>query len=81
MATSGLVLFSKEFVNSVAQPRLIGSLLTAMIEFSQQTSGMFVSYIELTNVAVTIVTDDVLKVFCALFHDREDGAVRLLELL
>lgn len=27
MATSGLVLFSKEFVNAVAQPRLIGSLL------------------------------------------------------
>ena len=27
MATSGLVLFSKEFVNAVSQPRLIGSLL------------------------------------------------------
>lgn len=73
MATSGLVLFSKEFVNSVAQPRLIGSLLTAMIEFSQQTSGMMVSYIELSNVAVTIVVNDVAKVFCALFHDRDDG--------
>mmetsp|Transcript_4997 Transcript_4997/g.7635 ORF Transcript_4997/g.7635 Transcript_4997/m.7635 type:complete len:251 (-) Transcript_4997:201-953(-) len=73
MATSGLVLFSKEFVNSVAQPRLIGSLLTAMIEFSQQTSGMQVSYIELSNVAITLVTNDVAKVFCALFHDRDDG--------
>lgn len=68
-----------------------------MIEFSQQTSGMMVSYIELSNgnyyfsyfvslslfysqlfdlifiVAVTIVVNDVAKVFCALFHDRDDG--------
>lgn len=73
MATSGLVLFAKEFVNAVAQPRLIGSLLTAMIEFSQQTTGMQVSYIELTHVAVTIVVNTGAKVFCALFHDRDDG--------
>lgn len=58
-----------------------------MIEFSQQTTGMMVSYIELSNglilqsfgliishlVAVTIVINDVAKVFCALFHDRDDG--------
>lgn len=73
MATSGLVLFSKEFVNAVSQPRLVGSLLTAMLEFSLQTTGMTVSYIELTNVAIFICVDNVAKVFCALFHDREDG--------
>eukprot|EP01041_Mallomonas_annulata_P008729 gene8729-18042_t len=73
MASSGLLLFSKEFVNSIAQPRLIGSLLTALLEFSQQTTGMSVSYIELTNVAVTMIIDDTTKVFCALFYDREDG--------
>ena len=28
----GLVLFSKEFVNALAQPRLVGSLLTAILE-------------------------------------------------
>ena len=60
-----------------------------MIEFSQQTTGMTVSYIELSNgleflchwflrslsssVAVTLVINDVAKVFCALFHDRDDG--------
>mmetsp|Transcript_361 Transcript_361/g.356 ORF Transcript_361/g.356 Transcript_361/m.356 type:complete len:251 (+) Transcript_361:128-880(+) len=73
MATSGLLLFSKEFVNSIAQPRLVGSLLTALLEFSQQTTGMSVSYIELTNVALTMITDETTKVFCALFYDREDG--------
>ena len=40
MATSGLVLFSKEFSNSISQPRLVGSLITAIIEFGQQTTGM-----------------------------------------
>ncbi|CAM9195508.1 unnamed protein product [Choristocarpus tenellus] len=74
MASSGLVLFSKEFVNSLSQPRMVGSLLTAMLEFSVLTAGMQVSYVELTNVAVTLVANDKNKIFCALFHDREDGA-------
>lgn len=75
MATSGLVLFSKEFVNSVSQPRLVGSLLTAIIEFGQQTTGMGVCFIELSAVSITIVTNDTAKIFCALCHDREDGVV------
>ena len=75
MATSGLVLFSKEFVNSIAKSRMVGSLISAIIEFGQQTTGMGVYYMELSNVAVTIVTDDVAKIFCALFYDREDGVV------
>ena len=57
--TSGLPLFSKEFLNAVSQPRLIGSLLTAMMEWAVRTTGMPVTYIELTNVAVTIVKDEV----------------------
>ena len=58
-----------------------------MLEFSVVTTGMPVAYIELTHgmslqihvfqliasaVAVTIVTNEVAKVFCALFHDKED---------
>jgi len=73
MATSGLVLFSQEFVNAVAQPRLMGSLLTTMVEFSGMAAGMPISYIELGNVSVTIVLHEAAKVFCALFHDRDDG--------
>ncbi|CAM9853329.1 unnamed protein product [Phaeothamnion confervicola] len=56
------------------QPRMVGSLLTAMMEFSVLTAGMPVSYIELTSLAVTIAGSEATKVFCALLHDREDGA-------
>jgi len=75
MQQSGLVLFSKEFINSIAQPRLVGSLITAIIEFGQQTTGMGVCFIELTHVSITIVTNDTAKIFCALFYDREDGVI------
>ena len=62
MATSGVVLFSKEYVHSVAKPRLVGSLLTAMLEFSLVTVGMPVSYIELSGLGVTIVGSEAAKV-------------------
>ena len=75
MATSGLVLFTKEFTNSIAQPRLVGSLITAIIEFGQQSTGMGVSFIELSNVSISIVVNEGAKIFCALFYDREDGVV------
>jgi hypothetical protein len=52
----------------------VGSLLTAMLEFSLVTAGMPVSYIELSGLGVTIVGSEATKVFCALFQDREDGA-------
>lgn len=74
MGKSGLVLFSREFANSVQQPRLVGSLLTAMVEFSTLAAGMQVAYVEMTNVSVTLVGNESAKVFCALFHDRQDGA-------
>jgi hypothetical protein len=71
--TSGLPLFSQEFLNGVAQPRLVGSLLTIMMELSIRTTGLPVSYIELANVAVTMVKDETVQVCCALFHDCSDG--------
>lgn len=48
--------------------------MTAMVEYSKLHAGMQVSYVEMTNVAVTIVLDEATKVYCALFHDRQDGA-------
>lgn len=72
-STSGLVLFSKVFANGILQPRLVGSLITAIIEFGQQTTGMGVCYIELSNVSITMVANDDAKVVCALFYDRDDG--------
>ena len=44
-----------------------------MMEFASVTTGLPVSYIELTNVAVSIVLNESANVFCALFHDRADG--------
>ena len=41
LAPSGLVLFEKEYSKEkLAQPRLLGSLLTAMTEFATQTTAM-----------------------------------------
>ena len=41
LAPSGLVLFEKEYSKEkIAQPRLLGSLLTAMTEFATQTTAM-----------------------------------------
>ena len=73
MAYSGVVLYSKEFNNSVAQPRLVGSLLRAMIEFGHQTTGMSVAFIELSNICIAIANNESSKIFCCLFYDRTDG--------
>mmetsp|Transcript_23651 Transcript_23651/g.70922 ORF Transcript_23651/g.70922 Transcript_23651/m.70922 type:complete len:271 (+) Transcript_23651:192-1004(+) len=75
LAPSGLVLFAKEYGHAAAQPRLLGSLLTAMTEFATQTTAMRPSYIEMSSMAVTMVWDDVAKLTCALVHDRTDTAL------
>jgi len=67
------VLFSKEFLKAVSKPRLIGGLITAMIDFATQRVGVPVSYIQLKNVGVAIHTNIQAKVTCALFHDISDG--------
>lgn len=70
---SGLVLFSRDFNSNVPHPRMMGSLMTAIREFGQQTTGMSISYMELSNIAVSMVANEDAKIFCALFYDREDG--------
>lgn len=45
-----------------------------MVEFSKVAAGMQVAYVELTGLAVTLVGNEATNTFCALFHDREDGA-------
>lgn len=73
ISSSGLVIFSKLFVNAVSKPRLVGSLMIAMLEFSTQTTGLRLSYLELNNVGITIVGCDSAKLFCVVIHDRADG--------
>jgi len=73
ISSSGIVLYSKEFIKAVAKPGLIGGLITAMLDFSEQRTGLPVSYIELATVGVSVVRDKGARVTCALFYDREDG--------
>jgi hypothetical protein len=53
VSASGLVLFCRQFGDGLQQPRLVGSLLRALIEFAVQTTSLPVSYIELTNGAAS----------------------------
>lgn len=70
---SGIPVFNKEFLNPIPQPRLIGGLLISMISASRRTLSRKTSYIELENVAITILTDAMSGLVCAVFHDVSDG--------
>jgi len=72
-SSSGLVLYSREFTSSLAQPRLVGSLLTALVEFSKKNVSLPVSYIELEKVAVAVSVSESTRIICAVFFDSEDG--------
>lgn len=74
---SGIVLFRKVFVKSLAQPRLIAGLVTALCNFSQDALLVPIAYMELTSIAITVVSQpasesqDALR--CVAFHDPDDG--------
>ena len=72
-SSNGLLLFAKEFPNAVVQPRLVASLMVALQEMSKQATGLKVSYMELKNVGVVLVSLENKKLNCVLFQDREDG--------
>jgi len=75
LSSSGLLLFSKEFVNAAAQPRMLGSVLVAMLEKAKQTTGLQLTYMEFATTGVTIVGNETRTLFCVLFHDKADGEV------
>ncbi|GJQ13445.1 hypothetical protein GpartN1_g5236.t1 [Galdieria partita] len=72
-SSSGLVLYSKEFTTSLAQPRLVGSLLTALVEFSKKNVSLPVSHIELDNLSVAVSVSESTRIICAVFFDSDDG--------
>lgn len=72
---SGVVIFQKEFIRGVSQPRLLGGLIQAMLTACVQKTGLPVTYIELANVSVAISTLHKYKVTCVLFHDQCDGQI------
>lgn len=71
--TGGIFLFSQEFPGSVPNPRSVGPLITAIIAFGDQTTGMAVSHIDLTNISIAIVMNQANNLFCAIFYDKADG--------
>jgi hypothetical protein len=75
MAGSGLALFYKEFQASrdANRSKILGALITTVVEFGKQTTGMSVSCIEFANLFLTIITHDTTKVICAVFYDKIEG--------
>jgi hypothetical protein len=49
ISQSGIVLFTKEFVRGVENPRMIGALLSAMFARVSDLTGLPFRYIELKN--------------------------------
>mmetsp|Transcript_7438 Transcript_7438/g.8420 ORF Transcript_7438/g.8420 Transcript_7438/m.8420 type:complete len:247 (+) Transcript_7438:78-818(+) len=72
ISPSGLVLFSKEFVQSAKSPSILAGVITALSAFSVQRTGVPVRYIELASVSVAI--SSAVDARCAVFYDVEDGA-------
>eukprot|EP01132_Coremiostelium_polycephalum_P001447 gene1447-1824_t len=73
---TGTLLFEKSWVSSshmVGKGNMFSSLLTTVQEFSKQSTGMFVSYIEFGESSITIVYDEKTLLRCCLFHDVADG--------
>jgi len=76
MTGAGVVIFEKVWESTSKlsdKGRLFGQLITTMQEFSRQSTGMVVSYMELGEVAMSIVDDVRTKLICTLFHDLQDG--------
>ncbi|KJE90309.1 hypothetical protein CAOG_001640 [Capsaspora owczarzaki ATCC 30864] len=74
ISPAGTVLYDREFVKLIAQPRLTGSLITAILKVCSDVTGLPASYVEIGAVAVSIRTDaGRTGIICALFHDVQDG--------
>eukprot|EP00949_MAST-11_sp_MAST-11-sp1_P002934 g2934.t1 len=77
-SSSGLVLFSKNFLEPLAQHRMVASLITAIMKFcTDLLDGMPVSYIELGDICVSIVSNKAANLNCAVFHTAGEGSRRL----
>mmetsp|Transcript_12045 Transcript_12045/g.15754 ORF Transcript_12045/g.15754 Transcript_12045/m.15754 type:complete len:243 (+) Transcript_12045:117-845(+) len=74
VTASGIPIFSKEFSTGAHVKRECGQLFATMVEMSKNCSGMAVTYIEMGELAVTIVPSEQAKVLCALVHHKDDGA-------
>jgi len=73
---TGALLYERVWVRSAhtdGKGNLLASLLTTMQEFSKQSTGLIVTYMEFGTGAITLVTDERTNLRCILFHDKEEG--------
>lgn len=74
---TGTLLFEKVWqynAHTDGKGNMIASLLTAMEEYSKQSTGLFVTYMEFGTGAITLVSDENTLQRCILFHDKDEGA-------
>jgi len=73
---TGTLLFEKVWVRSTHTDNkihLFASLLTTMQEFSKQTTGLLVTYMEFGTVSISMVSDDKTNLRCIVYHDKDEG--------
>eukprot|EP01104_Vermistella_antarctica_P003716 TRINITY_DN1397_c0_g1_i1.p1 TRINITY_DN1397_c0_g1~~TRINITY_DN1397_c0_g1_i1.p1 ORF type:complete len:248 (+),score=59.24 TRINITY_DN1397_c0_g1_i1:523-1266(+) len=71
---AGIALFEKEWVKLMDKStRMFGSLLATLHQYSRQSVGLPVSYIEFGSVGLSIIQHEKTSLLCTLFHDIEDG--------
>ncbi|KAI3644302.1 hypothetical protein MP228_010466 [Amoeboaphelidium protococcarum] len=75
ISPSGIVLAQKHYGSRqvIQQPRMMGSLLTALMELCQNATTLPVTYIEFTQVAIALAVSPQSGVICATVHDVQDG--------
>lgn len=85
VSQSGLVLYNKAVLRPVEQPRLVGSLLTAVMEFAVRHTRRTISQVKFEDMLLTLVTSKRARITAALFQDLSDsfllGRVIAAELL
>ncbi|BAM83514.1 hypothetical protein CYME_CMT615C [Cyanidioschyzon merolae strain 10D] len=73
VSQSGLVLYSKAVLRPVEQPRLVGSLLTAVMEFVTRQTRRNISQVQFDDMLLTLVTAKRARITAALFQDLSDS--------
>jgi hypothetical protein len=73
VSQSGLVLYNKAVLRPVEQPRLVGSLLTAVMEFAVRHTRRTISQVQFEDMLLTLVASKRARIIAALFQDLTDS--------
>uniref|UniRef100_A0A6B2LE33 Uncharacterized protein n=1 Tax=Arcella intermedia TaxID=1963864 RepID=A0A6B2LE33_9EUKA len=73
MSGSGIVIFEKSWDKTTNESvNQWGGLIRTICEFSSQSVGYPVSYLETTSAALSVISDTKTGVICAIIHSNED---------